>query len=89
MLYNAFWLIYTAKELGSHAKHDQSLKKMSLIYDRVFLCQMRSFRVHISFGLFISMALYDVIKGEIPYMGTSVGRARAHINQGCISQNYC
>ncbi len=28
MLCHAFWLIYTAKELDSHAKHDQSLKKL-------------------------------------------------------------
>jgi len=61
MLFHAFWCIYTAKELNSHAKHDQSLKK----WVGVFLCQIHSFGVRICFEkCFSSMALYDVIMDE-------------------------
>ncbi len=52
MLFHALWLIYTAKELDSHAKHGQSLKKRSWMYDGVFLVFQFSF----------NMALCDVIK---------------------------
>ncbi len=35
---NAFLVIYTIKELDSHAKQGQIIKKKLWTYDRVFLC---------------------------------------------------
>ncbi len=50
-----------------------------MIGSEVFLCQIHSFRVTES--IFSSMALYVIIKGVIPCMGTSPGRACAHSKQ--------
>ncbi len=50
MLFHAFRVVYTGKELDSHAKHGQSLKKKFGRITRVFLCQKSHFRVRTSFG---------------------------------------
>ncbi len=44
MLFYAFRVVYTGKELDSHAKHGQSFKKK---FGRitVFLCQKSHFRI--------------------------------------------
>ncbi len=52
MLFHAFRVVYTVKELDSHAKHGQSLKNNFWTYNRVFLCQKSHFRVHTSFRVF-------------------------------------
>ncbi len=49
MLFHAFRVVYTGKELDSHAKHGQSFKKKFWTYNRVFLCQKSHFRVPTSF----------------------------------------
>ncbi len=41
MLFQVFRHIYTAEELDSHAKYDQSLKKWIRTYDGEFLCQRK------------------------------------------------
>ncbi len=48
MLFHAFRVVYTVKELDSHAKHGKSFKKQ---FGRitVFLCQKPHFRVRTSF----------------------------------------
>ncbi len=77
MLFHAFRVVYTVKELDSHAKHGQSFKKIFWTYNRVFLCQKSHFRVHTSFGEFFSIVvLDDVNDGGTPYMGISPGRTR-------------
>ncbi len=83
MLFHAFRVVYTVKELDSHAKHGQSLKKMFWMYNRVFLCQKSHFRVRTSFGeFFLIVVLDDVNDGGTPYMGISPGRTRrARIDQ--------
>ncbi len=45
----------------------------------VFLCQIHSFWVRISYGKFFSsMALYDVMKGGTPCMGIYPRRVHTH-----------
>ncbi len=71
MLFHAFRVVYTGKELDSHAKHGQSFKKKMWTYNRVH------FRVRTSFGEFFSIVvLDDVNDGGTPYMGISPGRTR-------------
>ncbi len=75
------------KELDSHAKHGQSFPKR-------FGCMTEYFCAKYTLcykfqQVFVSMALHDVIKVGIPYMGTSPGRACARINLDCVSQNPC
>ncbi len=75
MLFHAFRVVYTVKELDSHAKHGQSLKKKVWMYNRVFLCQKSHFRIRTSFGEFFSIVvLDDVNDGGTPYMGISPRR---------------
>ncbi len=75
MLFHAFRVVYTVKELDSHAKHGQSFKKTFWIYNRVFLCQKSYFWVRTNFGEFFSIvALHDVNEGGAPYMGISLGK---------------
>ncbi len=82
MLFHAFRVVYTVKELDSHAKHGQSLKKMFWMYNRVFLCQKSHFRVRTSFGEFFSIVvLDDVNDGGTPYMGISPGRTRPYTHR--------
>ncbi len=82
MLFHAFRVVYTVKELDSHAKHGQSLKKNVWTYNRVFLCQKSHFRVRTSFGEFFSIVvLDDVNDGGIPYMGISPGRTRPYTHR--------
>ncbi len=69
MLFHAFRVVYTVKELDSHAKHGQSLKKKIWTYNRVFLCQKSHFWIRTS-------VLDDVNDGGTPYMGISPGRTR-------------
>ncbi len=65
MLFHAFRVVYTVKELDFHAKHGQSFKK--------------NFRVRTSFGEFFSIVvLDDVNDGGTPYMGISPGRTRQY-----------
>ncbi len=86
MLFHAFLLIYTAKELDYHAKHDQSLKT-NLMYDGVFHSKYTPTLLKDFF--FLSMALYNIIKDEIPFMGTSSTcthqpeREQEHAHQCC------
>ncbi len=89
MLFHAFRVVYTVKELDSHAKHGQSFKKDNWTYNRVFLCQKSHFWVRTSFGEFFSIVvLDDVNDGGTPYMGISPGRAhRARIDQSESSQS--
>ncbi len=76
-LFHAFRVVYTFKELESHAKHGQSLKKTIWTLNRVFLCQKSHFLVRTSLGEFFSIvALADVNDGGSPYMGISPGRTR-------------
>ncbi len=81
MLFHAFRVVYTVKELDSHAKHGQSFKKMFWTYNvfGVFLCQKSHFRVRTSFGEFFSIVvLDDVNDGGTPYMGISPRRTRPY-----------
>ncbi len=79
MLFHEFWVIYTVKELDSHAKHGH---KFQNDLDGVFLCQIHSLPGSYKFRkVFSIMALYDVMKGRIPCMGSSPRRACAHANQ--------
>ncbi len=56
MLFHAFRVVYTVKELDSHAKHGQSFKnKFGRI--TVFLCQKSHFRIRTSFGEFFSIVV--------------------------------
>ncbi len=79
MQFHACWVIYTVKELNSHAKHGQSFKKR-FERIRVFLCQIHTSGFLTSFRKFFSiMALHDVMKGGTPYMGIcSRKNASAH-----------
>ncbi len=75
MLFHAFRVVYTVKELDSHAKHGQSLKKL---FGRltVFLCQKSySWKWILCICQFSIMALAYVNDGGTPYMGISPGRA--------------
>ncbi len=77
MLFHAFRVVYTGKELDSHAKHGQSFKKKMWTYNRVFLCQKSHFRVRTSFREFFPIVvLDDVNDGGTPYMGISPRRTR-------------
>ncbi len=89
MLFHAFRVVYTGKELDSHAKHRQSFKTIFWTYNRVFLCQKSHFRVRTSYGEFFSIVvLDDVNHGGTPYMGISPGRmCRARIDQSESSQS--
>ncbi len=83
MLFHAFRVVYTVKELYSHAKHRQCKKtKNYLEYTRVFLCQKSHFWVRTSFEEFFSnVALSDVKDGGTPYMGISPRRMRPCTNR--------
>ncbi len=82
MLFHAFRVVYTVKELDSHAKHGQSFKKIFWTYNRVFLCQISHFRVRTSFGEFFSIVvLDDVNDGGTPYMGISPGRTHPYTHR--------
>ncbi len=82
MLFHAFRVVYTVKELDSHAKHGQSFKKIFWTYNRVFLCQKSHFRVRTSFGEFFSIVvLNDVNDGGTPYMGISPRRTRPYMHR--------
>ncbi len=89
MLFHSFRVVYTVKELDSHAKHGQSLKKNFWTYNRVFLCQNSHFRVRTSFGEFFSIVvLDDVNDGGTPYMGISPGKnAPLHTSTGARAAN--
>ncbi len=76
MLFYAFRVVHTVKELDSHAKHAMD-KVSKTLFGRiiVFQCQKSHFRVRTSFGEFFStVALADVNGGGTPYMGISPGR---------------
>ncbi len=76
MLFHAFKVVYTVKELDSHAKHGQSFKKWFGSMT-VFLWQKSYFHVRTSFWKIFSIeALHDVNEGGTPYMGISPGRPR-------------
>ncbi len=83
MLFHAFRVVYTVKELDSNAKHRQCKKtKNNLEYTRVFLCQKSHFWVRTSFKEFFSnVALSDVKDGGTLYMGISPGRTHPCTNQ--------
>ncbi len=82
MLFHAFRVVYTVKELDSHAKHGQSLKKRFGSMTEYFCAKKSSFRVRTSLGKFFSiMALPDVMKCGTPYMGISPGRTHLCMHQ--------
>ncbi len=77
MLFRPFRVVYTVKELDSHAKHGQSFQKRFGSMTEYFCGKKSSFWVRTSFGKFFSiMALADVNDGGTPYMGISPGRTR-------------
>ncbi len=77
MLFHAFRVVYTVKELDSHAKHGQSLKKKFGCITEYFCGKKSHFRIRTSFGEFFSIVvLDDVNDGGTPYMGISPGRTR-------------
>ncbi len=101
MLFHAFRVVYTVKELDSHAKYGQSSKTI-WTYNRVFLWQKSYFRVRPSFRrVFSILALHDVNKGGTPYMGISPRRthpcthrpareqerAHQHASFGCTARD--
>ncbi len=69
MLFRAFRVVYTIKELDSHAKHGQSWKKKSVSVPKISLPGSYKFQ-----RVFSIVALADVNDGETPYMGISPGR---------------
>ncbi len=74
MRFHACWVIYTVKELDSHAKHGQSFKKW---FGSITECQIHTFGFLTSFGKFFSIvALHDVMKEGTPYMHISPGKTR-------------
>ncbi len=82
MLFHAFRVVYTVKELNSHAKHGQSFKKMFWTYNKVFLCQKSHFRVRTSFGEFFSIVVLDDVNDSgTPYMGISPRRTRPYTHR--------
>ncbi len=63
--------------LDSHAKHDHELVVLqSISVPKTLLQSSYKFQ-----NFFFSPSMYDIIKGGIPCMGISPGRARTHINQ--------
>ncbi len=50
MLFHAFRVVYTVKELDSHAKHGQSFKKRFGSMTEYFCAKKSYFRVRTSFG---------------------------------------
>ncbi len=77
MLFHSFRVVYTVKELDSHAKHGQSFKKL---FGRIteYLCakNLTSGFVQVSDNFFLIVALADVNDGGTPYMGISSGGRR-------------
>ncbi len=69
MLFHAFRVVYTVKELDSHAKLGQSFKKLFGCIT-VFLGQKSNFT------FFSIVALADANDSGTPYMGISSGRTR-------------
>ncbi len=79
MLFHAFRVVYTVKELNFHAKHEQSFKKQcGCIIEYFWGTKKKSyFWVRTSFGEFLSIvALANVNEGGTPYMGISPRRTR-------------
>ncbi len=77
MLFHAFRVDYTVKELDSHAKHGQSFKKrLGRITEYFCGKNLPSGFVQVPESFFSIMALPDVMRGGTPYMGISPGRAR-------------
>ncbi len=67
-------VVYTVKELDSHAYNRQS-KKKTFGHIKLFLCQKSYFWVRTSFGEFFFplMALHEINEGGTPYMVISPG----------------
>ncbi len=77
MLFHAFRVVYTVKELDSHAKHGQSLKKKFGHITEYFCAKnLTSGFVQVSDSFFSIVVLDDVNDGGTPYMGISPGRTR-------------
>ncbi len=86
MLFHAFRVVYTVKDLDSHAKHGQSLKKRfrsmtEYLFAKTFPSRFVQVSESFFFFFFLIMALPDVMKGGTPYMGISPGRARPRTHQ--------
>ncbi len=92
MLFHACWVIYTVKELDSHAKHCQNKKiKKRFGHITVFLCIHRISSntpgfLQVSESFFSIMALPDVMKGGTPCMDTSLRRARPRTQRPARAQ---
>ncbi len=77
MLFHAFRIVYTVKELDSHAKHGQSFKKLFGSMTEYFCAKiLPSGFVQVSESFFY--VLPDVMKDGTPYMGISPRRTRPH-----------
>ncbi len=77
MLLHAFRVVYTVKELDSHAKHGQSFEKQ---FERIteYFCakNLASGFVEVSESFFSIVALAHVNDSGTPYMGISPRRTR-------------
>ncbi len=77
MLFHAFRVVYTVKELDSHAKHGKSFKKQFGRITEYFCAKnLTSGFVQVSESFFPIVALADVNDGGTPYMGIFPGRTR-------------
>ncbi len=77
MLFHAFRVVYTVKELDSHAKHGQSLKKkIGRITEYFCAKNLTSGFLQVSESFFSIVVLDDVNDSGTPYMGISPGRTR-------------
>ncbi len=73
MLLHAFRVVYTVKELDSHAKHGQSFGRIT----EYFCAKNLTSGFVTSFGEFFSIVVLDDVNDSgTPYMGISPGRTR-------------
>ncbi len=77
MLFHAFRVVYTVKELDSHAKHGQSKKKERFGSMTEYFCakNLPSGFFYKFLKVFSIMVLPNVMRGGTPYMGISPRRA--------------
>ncbi len=74
MLFRAFRVIYTVKELDSHAKHGQNFKNYLKVQQSISVPKILLPGSHKFQKVFSIMALADITEGGTPYMGISTGR---------------
>ena len=77
MVFHVFRVVYSVKEMDSHAKHGQSFLKIFWTNNGEFLCRKSYFRVGTSFSwVFFDRGSNDVDQSGTPYMSISPGKAR-------------